>query len=118
MASGTITNDNAVTHDTIRLTGFDAAFTLQRVGKICFLTYSGTASNLANGDLSFSQVLPERFIPAVPTNLATDSSSGVFNVHVLLILKQDGTIVGYNYSGAITSKIACRFGTVSYVAAN
>lgn len=117
MASGTIKGD-VVIRESFALSGFDSNFVLQRIGKICFITYNGTASNLSNGELPFSQVLPERFIPSVPTSLATNSSTGEFNVCVLLTLNQDGTIVGYNYKGAITSRTACRFGTVSYVAAN
>ena len=98
------------------ITGFDSPFTLARVGRICFITYNGSVTSLPAGNLTFSQTLPERFIPTGTVGVHTDVSCT--EAKVILFFNSNGSITGYNYSSAISSRTSCRFGTLSYPALN
>lgn len=98
----------------LSITGFDSIFRLERVGRVCFITYNESADSLSTGSLTFSQTLPERFRPTHQVCVHSDETSA----KVILFFNSDGTIIGYNYGGAISSKTTCRFGTLSYPALN
>lgn len=117
MASGTIANQNAYTSDnSVQLSGFASPLILERIGRICFVTYNGNITSMAKGDVSFSQVLPAKFRPSSAITIATNKQS---TGSVTIRLLPTGAIDGYNYaSSAITSATSARFGTTSYIAAN
>ena len=98
----------------LSITGFGSTFRLERVGRVCFITYNDSATSLPAGHLTISQTLPERFRPTSQVCVHSDASSA----KVVLFFNSDGTIIGYNYSGAISSITNCRFGTLSYPALN
>ena len=107
---------NDVESDTLAITGFGRTFRLERVGRICFITYNGDVTSLTAGDLTFSQTLPERFRPTHLVAVHSDATST--SAKVILFFDSNGTITGYNYSGVISSRTSCRFGTLSYPALN
>lgn len=101
----------------LTITGFETPITLQRVGRVVYITYNGNVTNLPAGSLSFSQVIPEKYRPAESTQFFSISAASDFFIPaVMLRFNRQGVIDGYNYRGAISSTTSCRFGTMSYIA--
>ena len=100
---------------TLAISGFSNAFILQRVGRICFITYNSTAKSLPAGALTFSQTLPERFKPLNTVSAYSDVNSVA---KIMLNFSANGGISGYNYGNAVSTTVLCRFGTLSYPALN
>lgn len=104
---------------TLSITGFNSSFQFQRIGKIAFITYNGEASNLPKGALSFTETIPLAYRPKMQTRIySVDTSESGDSTVVMLVLNTNGSISGYRYGSAITAATQCRFGTISYIAAN
>lgn len=119
MSDGVTSVEDAIsTVDTynLTLTGFASPITLQRVGRVVYITYNGNVTNLPAGSLSFSNVIPEKYRPAEATQFFSISAADSYTPPVMLRLSRNGVIDGYNYRGAISASTSCRFGTMSYIA--
>lgn len=116
MSDGETSVEEAISDvDTYELTlpGFELPFVFQKVGRIVYLTYISNATNVPAGALTFTQTLPEKYRPIINIQIATNSSNPT---RVAIHLSSSGSITGYNYGSAISSRTSCRFGTVAYVA--